>query len=101
MNASCGVIVLELLQFSKQVHSVPEEHAVEILAPNRADQAFGVRMRGRGVRNRLELINAEDVQVREPAVKAKQRVGGEILVRRQSGAETCRGSAAASRNAPE
>ena len=74
MNAMRVVIVPELSQLPRQVDRVPEEHAIEVLAPDRADQPFDERMRDRSVRNRLDLLDLEDAQVGEPAVEAKQRV---------------------------
>ena len=68
------VIVSEFDQLPRQVHRVPEKHAIEVLTPDRADQPFDERMRNRSVRNRLDLLDLEDAQVGEPAVEAKQRV---------------------------
>ena len=81
VNAMCVVVVSEFIQLPGQVDHVPEEHAIEILAPNRADQPFDERMRDRSVRNRLDLLDLEDAQVGEPAVEAKQRVviGAEVF----------------------
>ena len=74
MNAMRVVVIPEFVQLPRQVHGVPEEYAIEVLAPDRADQPFDERMRNRSVRNRLDLLDLEDAQVGEPAVKAKQRV---------------------------
>ena len=74
MNAMRVVIVPEFVQLARQVDGVPEEYAIEILAPDRSDQPFDERMRDRSVRNRLDLLDLEDAQVGEPAVEAKQRV---------------------------
>ena len=74
MYAVLVVIIREGLQLSRQVERVPEEHVIEIFAPDSADQPFNERMRDRGVRNRLDLLDLDDAQVREPAVEAKERV---------------------------
>src|SRR4029077_16381786 len=50
------------------------KRAIQILAPNGADQALDERMRNWGVRNRLDLFDLEDAQVGEPTVEAKQWV---------------------------
>ena len=60
MNAMGVVIVPEFTQLAGQVHAVPEEHAVEVLAPDRSDQPFDERMGDRSVRNRLDFLNLED-----------------------------------------
>ena len=74
VDAMRVVIIREFAQLPRQVHGVPEEYAIEVLAPDRSDQPFDERMRDRSVRNRLDLLDLEDAQVGEPAVKAKQRV---------------------------
>ncbi len=80
MNAMGVVVLSERSQLTRQVDRVPEEHAIEILAPDRSDQSFDERMRGRSIRNRLDLVDLKDPQVGEPAVEAKQRVviGAEV-----------------------
>jgi hypothetical protein len=75
VNAVAVVIVLELIQLALKVGPIPEEHLIQVLAPNRADQPFDERMRNWGVRNRLDLLDLEYAQVGEPAVESKQRVG--------------------------
>ena len=40
MNAMCIVVGSELIELSLQVGRVPEERAVQQLAPNRTDQAL-------------------------------------------------------------
>ena len=57
MHAMGVEMVSELSGFSRQVHRVPEEHAIEVLAPDRADQALNEAMRDRRVRNRLDLLD--------------------------------------------
>src|ERR1700687_1186521 len=81
MNALAVVVIPECLQLSRQVDRVPEKQAVQVLAPDRPDQALDEGMRDRGVRNRLDLVDLEPTQVGEPAVKAKQRIviGAEVF----------------------
>ena len=81
MHAVLVVIISEFIQLARQVHGVPEGHAIEILPANGADQAFDERMRDRYVGNRLDFLDFEYTQVREPAVKAKQRIviGAEVF----------------------
>ena len=81
MNATAVVIEAERLQLSLQIERIPEEHAIEILAANGADQTFHKRMRNRHMGNRLDLVDFEYAQVGEPAMKAKQRVvvGAEVF----------------------
>src|SRR5688572_29598589 len=74
MNASGIVVILELAQLARQVRSVPEEHAIEILAPERADHPLDERMRDRGIRNGLDLLHLDYAQVGEPAMEAEHRV---------------------------
>jgi len=45
MHPSGIVVMLELVQLAHQICSIPEEHAVEVLAPDRADQTFDKGMR--------------------------------------------------------
>ena len=74
MNPTAVVIAAEFLQLTLQIERIPQEQAIEILAANGADQPFHKRMRGRHIRNRLDLIDFENAQVGEPAMKAKQGV---------------------------
>jgi hypothetical protein len=82
MNAM-GVVVMvpELSRFPREVHPVPEKHAIEKLTPDRPDQPFDERMRDRRVRNRLHFPELEDAQVGEPTVASDQWVviGAEVL----------------------
>ncbi len=68
------VVIPEGLQLARQIDRVQEENAVQVLAPNRADQTLNERMRHRCVGDRLDLLDLTDAQVGEPAVGAKQRV---------------------------
>ena len=68
------VVVLEFDQLACQVHSVPEEYPIKVLPPDRSDQPFDKRMRDRSIWHRLDLLDLQNAQVGEPAVKAKQRI---------------------------
>ena len=74
MNTICVVVSLEIVKLRGKIDRVPEERAIKTLAPNRTCQSFHERVRHWGVWNGLDLLDLEDAQVREPAVKAKQRV---------------------------
>lgn len=83
------VIIREGVQLSRQVDRVPEEHVIEIFAAHGADQPFNERVRDRGVRNRLDLLDLADAQVGEPAVEAKERVMVGADVFRWGSASNC------------
>jgi len=72
MSADVIVKELELLQLPLKIDRVPEEHLVQIFAPDRPDQSLDERVRRRGVRHRFDLLDLEDPQVREPSMKAEQ-----------------------------
>jgi len=74
MHAMAVVVIPEGFQLSRQIDCVPEEDAVEVLAPDRADQTVNERMRQRCAGDRLDLLDLADPQVGAPAVEAKQRV---------------------------
>jgi len=74
MASSPVVISPELSQLPLKINRNPEKHAVKALAPDRPDQPFDERVRDRDVRNRLDRIDLQNPQVREPPVKAKQRI---------------------------
>ena len=57
MTTVTVVVSLEFAQLPRQIDCIPEKHAIKMLAPNRADQSFNVRMRNGDVRNRLDLSN--------------------------------------------
>ena len=59
MNAMSVVVIPELVQLPHEINRVPEERAIEILPPDRADQPFDERMGNRGVRHRLDLFDLE------------------------------------------
>jgi hypothetical protein len=74
MHPSDIVVMLELVQLAHQIRSIPEEHAVQVLAPDRADQALDERMRNRRLPDCLDLLDLEDPQVGEPAVETEKGV---------------------------
>ena len=75
------VIIPEFARLPRQVHGVPEEYAIEILAAYGADQPFDERMRNWGVWDGLDLLDLEYPQVGEPTVESKQPVvvGADVL----------------------
>ena len=81
------VVSLEFAQLPRQIDCIPEEHAIKILAPNRADQSFNERMRNWDVRNWLDLFDLDHAQVGKPTVETKQRivVGAQMPRKRPSG----------------
>ena len=72
MNAMGVEIDLELVELAFQVHGIPEEHAIDVFAPEGSDQPFNEWVRHWGVRNRLNLIDLEHPQVCESPVEAEQ-----------------------------
>jgi hypothetical protein len=60
MNGIRVVVCLKVGQLPREVDRVPEEHVVKIFVANGSDQRFDERMRNRGVRNRLDLLDPED-----------------------------------------
>ena len=66
MNAMAIVVIAESLQLSRQVDCIPEEDAVQVLAPDRTDQTPNERVRNRCVGDRLDLLDLADAQVGEP-----------------------------------
>ena len=81
MNAVSIVVVLELIQLSRQIKGVPEEPVIEMFAANGADEPLDEGMGNWGIRDRLDFLDLEDSKVGEPAVEAKQRVviGAQVL----------------------
>ena len=74
VNAIAIEIEPELFQFSRQVRGIPEQYAVKVLTPDRADQPFYEGMGNWDVRNRLDLVDLEYAQVGEPPVESKYRI---------------------------
>lgn len=60
MRSMTVVIALKLEELHFQICSRPEEHAVETVAPNRADQPFDKWTRQRHVGHRLDFLDVED-----------------------------------------
>jgi len=57
------------MQLSLQVETVPEEGLVEVLAPKGSDEPLDERMGARDERNRLDLLDVENSQIRSPTMK--------------------------------
>ena len=58
VDAMRVVIILELAEFSRQIHRVPEEYPIEILTPDRSNQAFDERMiNSQRTRSRLHRLS--------------------------------------------
>lgn len=74
MNPVYVVMVLEFGQLACQIEGIPEEETIKVLAPNRPNEPLDKRMGNRDVRNRLDRVDFEYAQVREPSVKAKQQI---------------------------
>ena len=74
MNAIGVVVGPELSQLPRQIDRVPEEHPVKVLTSDSSDEPFDEGMRNRGVGNRLDLVDLQDSQVGQPAVKAEERI---------------------------
>ena len=74
MGALLIKIDSKLVELALQVDGVPEEYLVEILSPNRANEALNERMRQRHIWNGFDLVDVEDTQVGLPPAKAKQWV---------------------------
>jgi hypothetical protein len=68
------VIIRECVQLSPQVDRVPEEHPIQVLAPDGADQPFDERMQSPHVLKRLDLPDPKHAEVGELPLEAKQRV---------------------------
>ena len=80
------VIIPEFVQLAHQVYGVPEECPIKVLTPNSSDQPFDERMRDRSVPDRLDLLDPENAQVGEPAVKSLQRIGTDVPWQTPAGA---------------
>lgn len=74
MNATAVVIDSERFQILLQIERIPEKQAIEILAAQGADQPFDEWMRYGNIGNRLDFVNFEYPQVREPSVEAEEWV---------------------------
>jgi hypothetical protein len=65
--------MLKIDQLRLEIGRAPEEHPVEVLAPNRPDQSCYEGMRKWHVRNSLDFRNLEYPQVGLPLVESTQR----------------------------
>ena len=74
MDASAVVIRSEFFELPVKIDRIPEERLVQIFAPDGSDQSLDERVRHRGARHGFDLLELEDSQVREPSVKAEQRI---------------------------
>ena len=63
------VIAAEHFQLARQVERVPEQHLIEDLAPDRADQPLDERMRNRGVGHQFYFLDVEHPQAGEPTAE--------------------------------
>jgi len=72
---------LEIEQLAFKISGCPEQHAIQTLAADGADQPLDKWMGQRNVRHGLDLSYIQDSQICLPLVKAIQRVvvGAEIF----------------------
>src|SRR5437867_1432294 len=68
------VVLLEVIQLQFQIRSRPEEHPVQILSANCANQAFNEWVGFRNIWNCFEFVDIENSQVRLPLMKPIQRI---------------------------
>ena len=68
MRAVAIVVTLKIKQLRLKIGGRPEEHAIEILAPNRPDQSLDEGMRKWNVRNRLDFGDLKYPKVGLPLV---------------------------------
>ena len=68
MRAIAIVVTLKIKQLRLKIGGSPEEHAIEILAPNRPDQSLDEGMRKWNVRNRLDFGDLNYPKVGLPLV---------------------------------
>jgi len=74
MRSVTIIVMLEFEQLSLQVHSRPKQHPVQVLPPDRADQAFDERMRERHTRNCFDFCDLQYPQIGLPLVEPIQRI---------------------------
>ena len=72
-SSAAIIVMLEVDEFRLQVDCAPEQHLVEELAPDRADQAFPERMRERDLGNCLDLGHSEHSKIGWPWMEPVQR----------------------------
>ena len=73
-SSAAIIVMLEVDEFRFQVDGGPEQHLVEELAPDRADQAFPERMRERDLGNCLDLGHSEHSKIGWPWMEPVQRI---------------------------
>ena len=72
MHASSVVIGLVFVELPLKIDRIPEEHMIQIFAPDRADQSFHEWVRHRDVGYRLDLLDPEDPYLAAPAARGPQ-----------------------------
>ena len=68
------IVPLEIEELHLQIRGRPEQHAVQTLAPNGADQPLNEGMGERHVRYCLDFADVQYAQIRLPLVKPIQRI---------------------------
>lgn len=76
--------MLEFEQLPLQVHHCPEQHPVQIFAPDRADQPLDKWMGERHIRNGLYFCDLQYPQIGLPLVEAIQRIMIRAQIPRQA-----------------
>src|ERR1019366_3150709 len=81
MRAMLVEIGSEIEQLVFQIRRGPEQHAIQILPSNCADQPFHKRMGQRNIRHRFDLDHLQYPQIGVPLPEPKKRimVGAEVL----------------------
>ena len=79
MRPMVVVVVLEIEQLVLQVRRGPEQHAIQILASNRADQPFHKGMGQGNVGNDLDFGHLQDLQIGLPLPIQGIMVGAEVV----------------------
>src|SRR5262245_61634057 len=74
MRAVAVVITLEIEKLHLQIGGRPEQRAVQVFAPDGADQPFNTWMRKRRVRDRLDFMDVQDPKIPLPLAEPIQRV---------------------------
>jgi hypothetical protein len=74
MGAMTVEVVPELEQLVLEIHSRPEQEAIQILVPNRSDQSLHKGMRQRNVGYRLDFGHLQNSQIGLPLPKSIQRI---------------------------
>jgi hypothetical protein len=74
MRAMTVIVALEVEELDLQIRGRPEERAIQILAPNGANQPFHEWMRERHVPHGLDFFHIEDSEIGLPLVKPIQGI---------------------------